>query len=227
MPDNVGERAATWDDDPGTLECARAAADAIRAAVAPERSTRLLEYGAGTGLTSQGLAGDVGPITLAEPSAGMRAVLADKLAAGTLPPGSWIWDLDLTVDDAPHEQFDLIVTVMTMHHIRDLATVLSAFARLLADGGDLCVVDLEEEDGTFHADNLDFDGHHGFARTALTRELEAAGFTDVRFEPCFDIVEEHRSYPLFLATATAGMSPVREPGATAVRPQRTSGGWRG
>lgn len=69
MPDNVGERAATWDDDPGTLECARAAADAIRAAVAPERSTRLLEYGSGTGLTSQGLAGDVGPITLAAPSA--------------------------------------------------------------------------------------------------------------------------------------------------------------
>lgn len=202
MPDNFDERAATWDDDPGTVKCAHAAADAIRAAVALERTTRLLEYGAGTGLTSQGLADDVGRITLAEPSAGMRAVLEDKHLAGALPAGTRIWELDLTVDDPPDEQFDLIVTVMTLHHIRVLSPVLTGFADLLVDGGQLCIVDLEEEDGSFHAHNPDFDGHHGFARPMLTRELEAAGFTDVRFEPCFVVEEEQRSYPLFLATCT-------------------------
>ncbi len=217
MPDDFDERAATWDDDPDTVQHARAAADAIRAAVSPQRSTRLLEYGAGTGLTSQALADDVGAITLAEPSTGMRAVLADKLAAGTLPGGTRIWDLDLSVDEPPDAQFDLIVTVMTLHHIHVLAPVLRAFADLLVDGGQLCIVDLEEEDGTFHAHNPDFDGHHGFARTALARELEAAGFIDVRFEPCFRIVEEQGSYPLFLATCTLDASTVSEPRAGEVR----------
>ena len=90
MSSDFDEKAKTWDDDPAKVHRARVVAEAMRTAVPLDSSTRLLEYGAGTGLVSQFLAGHVGPITLAEPSAGMRSVMADKITAGRcLPtPGS-------------------------------------------------------------------------------------------------------------------------------------------
>jgi len=54
---------------------------------------------------------------------------------------------------------------MTLHHIHTLDTVLSGFAGMLTGGGHLCVVDLEEEDGSFHSD--DFEGHRGSKRSSL------------------------------------------------------------
>jgi predicted TPR repeat methyltransferase len=193
------ERARTWDDDPGHAERSRVVAEAVRAAVPVAPSTRLLDYGAGTGLTSQALAGHVGQITLAEPSAGMRAVMQEKLAAGALPPGTRIWDLDLAHDEPPDDRVDLIVTVATLHHIHDLDPVLRGFATLLSDGGHLCVVDLEEEDGSFHGNDPGFDGHRGFNRTDLTGQLRAAGFRDVRFERVHQVHKDGATYPLFLA----------------------------
>jgi predicted TPR repeat methyltransferase len=194
------EKARTWDDDPAKVDRAKVVAEAIRETIPLAASTRLLEYGAGTGLVSQSLADHVGSVTLAEPSAGMRAVMHDKVAAGSLPPDARIWDLDLSTGETPTDRFDLVVTVMTLHHISNLEPVLTGFASLLGDGGDLCVVDLEREDGSFHSSDVDFDGHHGFDRTALAAQLEAAGFTDVQFDPCYEIEKEGGRFSLFLAT---------------------------
>lgn len=202
MPSDFDAKAATWDDDPAKRRRATTVADAIRAAVPLDASTRLFEYGAGTGLVSQALTGHVGPITLAEPSAGMRAVLADKVADGSLPADARIWDLDLATTAPPDERFDLVVSVMTLHHIPDTVPVLDGFARLLTDGGRVCIVDLVEEDGSFHAGDHDFDGHHGFGRGQLTAQLQRAGFEDVHFEPCAEMEKNGRTYPLFLATGT-------------------------
>ena len=195
-------RAATWDEDPSRLERARAAADAIRAAVPLQRTTRLLEYGAGTAMVSQLLADVVGDITVADPSTGMREVLAQKVTSGALPSGTRVWDLDLTDAPPPDERFDLIVTVMTLHHIRDLDPVLQGFAALLAPDGHLCVVDLEQEDGSFHDNVHDFDGHDGFSPPDLTKRLESAGFTAPQLQRIHAIEKERATYPLFLAVAT-------------------------
>jgi predicted TPR repeat methyltransferase len=203
VPTDFDERARTWDDDPAKVRRAQAVAAAIRAAVPVGPSTRLLEYGAGTGLVAQSLAEHVGALTLADPSAGMREVMVAKVAAGALPADTRIWDLDLASEPPPpDERFELLVTVMALHHIPDLAPVLAGFAELLEFGGHLGVVDLEAEDGSFHADDPGFDGHHGFARDGLTDRLDAAGFTEVRFATCFEVEKAERSYPLFLATAT-------------------------
>lgn len=194
------EKAATWDDDPAHLERAQVVASAIRDAVPLDSSVRLLEYGAGTGLVSQALCDTVGPITVADTSAGMRKVMQDKVAAGVIADAR-VWDLDLASAPLPasEERFELIVTVLALHHLPQLEPVLSNFATLLAEGGRLAVVDLDEEDGTFHGDG--FDGHHGFDHDALADDLGKAGFTDISFQRCHQIVRDGRTYPLFLATA--------------------------
>ena len=158
---------------------------------------RMLEYGAGTGLVTQALRDAVGPVTMADTSAGMRAVINDKIASGTITDAR-VWDLDLTTGPIPPEQFDLIVTVLTLHHISTLEPVLANFATLLVDGGHLCIADLEEEDGSFHGEG--FDGHHGFKHATLRSLLDRAGFTDVTFTRRHHIVRDSGTYPLFLAT---------------------------
>lgn len=192
------ERAATWDDDPAKLERARVVAGAICDAIALDGSQRLLEYGAGTGLVTQALRNVVGPVTLVDTSEGMRKVMLAKIAAGAITDAR-VWDLDLESAPAPDERFDLVVTVLTLHHVHDIAAVLSKFAELLAGGGQLCVADLDKEDGSFHGPGADV--HHGFSRSELAAALTAAGFTDVDLRDCNRIArDDGATYPMFLAT---------------------------
>jgi predicted TPR repeat methyltransferase len=192
------ERADTWDDDPAKVERARLVAAVIREALPLRPDVRLLEYGAGTGLVTEALREAVGPVTLVDTSAGMRAVMERKVASGALPQAR-VWDLDLSTAAPPSEKFDLIVTVMTLHHIPALAPVLSAFATLLDDGGRLCVVDLDEEDGSFHGDG--FHGHRGFRREEFAGLLSDAGFGDIGFRACGRVDRGGADYPLFLVIA--------------------------
>jgi predicted TPR repeat methyltransferase len=194
------ERAATWDDDPAKVERANVVARKISATVPLDRSVRMLEYGAGTGLVTQALRDFVGPVTMADTSTGMREVMLAKIEAAVITDAR-VWDMDLANEPAPDEHFDLIVTVLTLHHIENTEAVLAGFAELLDEDGTLCVVDLDEEDGSFHGD--DFEGHRGFERSALARDLAAAGFTDVVFTDCHHIVRDGVNYPLFLATCHA------------------------
>ncbi len=194
-------KAATWDDDPDKVRQSGEVAAAMAAAVPLAPGTRLLEYGAGTGLVTIALLQHLTEptITLADNSSGMRQVLADKVEAGVLPSPTRVWDLDLERQPVPTERFDLVVTSNVMHHVQQLDTVLSAFAELLAPGGHLCLADLDREDGSFH--DHDFGGHHGFSREELAGRLETAGFTDVSVGDAGTILKNGRGFPVFLAAA--------------------------
>ena len=195
-------KAATWDDDPDKVRQSSEVASAIAATIPPAPGgTRLLEYGAGTGLVSTALLDElVAPrVTLADNSAGMRQVLADKVASGVLPSPTRVWDLDLESHPVPTERFDLVVTSMVLHHVHDLDTVLAGFAQLLESRGHLCIADLDREDGSFH--DHDFDGHHGFSREGLAVDLESAGFVDVRVGDGGTVRKDGRDFSVFLAVA--------------------------
>ena len=204
-------KAATWDDDPAKVERAEVVAQTISATIPLDRSVRMLEYGAGTGLVTQAMRDMVGPVTMADTSAGMRDVMRAKIEAGAITDAR-VWDLDLATQPIPDERFDLIVTVLTLHHIDDTVAVLAGFAKLLEEGGALCVVDLDEEDGSFHGDHLV--SHRGFERSALASDLAAAGFHDVTFQDCHHIVRDGENYPLFLATCRTFRSTTNSQVAT-------------
>lgn len=169
--------------------------------VALEPTMRLLDYGAGTGLLAQHLADRVGTTVLVEPSAGMREVLEEKIAKGVFPNGE-VLDLDLSVSDAPEGlSCDIIVSLMAVHHILDIPAALRRMRRLLPPGGNLCILDLEEEDGSFHSPS--FVGHRGIARSTLTEHLVSAGFAAPMFEHAFTLTKHERDYDVFLAVSAA------------------------
>jgi SAM-dependent methyltransferase len=109
--------------------------------------------------------------------------------------------LDLAVDPLPFERFNLVYTLMTLHHIPDTIKILDSFHSLLQPGGVACISDLDKEDGSFHSHEPAFDGHNGFERAVLGQQLVQAGFTNVRFSTCYSLIKDGRAYALFLAVA--------------------------
>lgn len=201
------EGAATWDENPGHVDradaVARAIAPVITAAAYPH-PLRLVEYGAGTGLVTQALqrelGDDIAETILIDTSSGMREVIEAKIKAGTIRNGS-VLGTDLSTEDPPEPlrgAVDVIVTVMTLHHIANLDPVLRRFASLLRPEGLLAIVDLVAEDGSFHGEG--FTGHHGFVDTELAAQLNQAGFTPPTIGPCYEVERDTGRYPLFLAT---------------------------
>jgi ubiquinone/menaquinone biosynthesis C-methylase UbiE len=195
-------RAATWDDDPLKVARAQAVADAIVRNVALTRSMRAMEYGCGTGLLSFMLRPRLGHITLADVSDGMLAVAAGKIAEANDTAMRAV-KLDLVADPLPADRFDVVYSLMTLHHIPDTDAILRGFHAVLAQPGYLCIADLDTEDGSFHG--AGFDGHLGFDRAALGAKARQAGFAKVEFSTAYEIMKmvdgQPRRFPVFLMVA--------------------------
>lgn len=200
---NFDSRAKTWDDDPMKAARAEAVAREIRAQVALEPQMSALEYGCGTGLLSFALREQFKHLTLADSSSGMLAVLEEKIKAGAIDHMTAL-KLDLASDPLPRERFDLIHSLMTLHHIDDTDALLRALYALLKSPGYLCLADLDREDGSFHG--AGFAGHRGFDRETLQRQASDAGFRNIRFTTVFTIRKAvasggEKDFPVFLLVA--------------------------
>jgi SAM-dependent methyltransferase len=112
--------------------------------------------------------------------------------------------LDLTSDPLPTERYDLIYSLLTLHHIHNVKDVLTRFHDLLIPNGYLLAADLDKEDGSFHTDGTT-DVHLGFDRDDLHRILEEIGFGDVTFSTAYEIKKkignEEKTFPVFLMSA--------------------------
>jgi len=195
-------RARQWNDNPIFQQRGLKIADAVRKAVPLHRSMSALDYGCGTGLLSFPLKDELGTILLADSSSGMLEVVAEKIATQGVTNMTPM-KLDLLIDPAPAQKFDLIVTAMTLHHVPDTNHILRVFHDILSPGGYLCIADLDQEDGSFHGPEVDV--HHGFDQADLGRRTALAGFSDPQFQTVFTITKERETgaqdYPVFLMVA--------------------------
>ncbi|MCZ6709374.1 MAG: class I SAM-dependent methyltransferase [Gammaproteobacteria bacterium] len=190
-------RARTWDTDDKRYRASRVA-DRLRAAVDLGRVGRALEYGCGTGLLSFEMKNELAEVVLADTSQGMLEVAQQKITDSGVSHFS-VQRLDLAAGDSPGRPFDLIFTLLTLHHIPDTPGILQAFHDCLNSGGHLVIVDLEAEDGSFHGPDVDV--HHGFRRDDLTRQLAQAGFAGTVIEDCLQLSRHERDYGVFFASA--------------------------
>jgi len=196
------ERAATWDDDPDRRRRSNIVAGRIKELARPTKETRVLEYGAGTGLLGFALKPFVGHMTLADISDGMLEQVRKKIAASGMTDVEWA-RLDLTKDPLPATRYDMVCLQLILHHILDTDQILKALHDILVPGGTLAVADMDLEDGSFHREP--FEGYFGFDRDDLAVKVRNAGFHEVQFDDVLTITKERggrmRDYPMFLMLA--------------------------
>jgi SAM-dependent methyltransferase len=211
---NFDEIARSWDKEERRLARAKAVAERLRAGLGDAVGGRALDFGCGTGLLGFELREDFSQITLLDVSAGMIDVLRGKIERDDdarrergASPGAAMLPVCGILEKLSLEEghFDLAYSMLVLHHIRDTGAALRGLASTLNRGGALRIVDLDKEDGSYHRDEADFDGHDGFDRVELAALAVGAGFARVRFETAW--VERRiegasaREYPMFLLSA--------------------------
>jgi 2-polyprenyl-3-methyl-5-hydroxy-6-metoxy-1,4-benzoquinol methylase len=186
--------ARDWDQRPLSQQLA-AVPERLLAQLPLQASDHVLDFGAGTGLLSVPIAPKVAQVTALDMSAAMLQVQDAKGLAN-------ITTLQQDIFAGLPGRYHAVVSCMALHHVADTAALLRAFAAALHPGGRIALVDLYQEDGSFHGDN-DAKGvqHFGFAPEALQALAEQAGLMDIAFSDILRLQHRNgRAYPLFLMT---------------------------
>ena len=189
--------AKTWDEKPRRVENAKKIGEAILKKIPLSPDWRVLDFGAGSGLLTFYLQPNVGWIDAVDNSKGMVEVLREKVQkAGVKNVNPILGDIEDL--DLGEERYDLIVSSMTLHHIRDPKRLFEKLFKSLKRGGYIAIADLKKEYGTFHIDN---EGvyYFGFHREELERFLREAGFEVVEISVVNVIRKNGREYPVLLA----------------------------
>jgi len=169
--------AKDWEKNAARLKMTGALADAVIAGLAWSPKFVAMDYGAGTGLVTLRIQPLVARVVAADSSPGMLAVLEEKIsAAGLTNVDVRLWDVE--TDPLLEDRFDVIVSTMTFHHLREIPAALGRFHELLRRDGQVAVADLDTEAGDFHADPTGV-WHFGFDRDELRRQFEVSGFSRV------------------------------------------------
>jgi len=178
QPANIfDQRAAQWDGASNRQKIANHTADAIIREVRPSNEMEVLDVGCGTGLLTLRIRPLVHQITGADSSVKMLEVLEQKIREQQLE-NIQLRYTDLNEGDPVEGRFHLIISSMTLHHLKSIEAVFRQFYEALYPGGYLAFADLDREDGTFHRDNTGV--HHlGFDREELKSLLRQTGFTGV------------------------------------------------
>ena len=193
-PTHFDTAARDWDQRPMSQQLA-AVPERLLAQLPLQASDHVLDFGAGTGLLSVPIAPKVAQVTALDMSAAMLQVLNEKGLAN-------ITTLQQDIFAGLPGRYHAVVSCMALHHVADTAALLRAFAAALHPGGRIALVDLYQEDGSFHGDN-DAKGvqHFGFAPEALQALAEQAGLMDIAFSDILRLQHRNgRAYPLFLMT---------------------------
>jgi len=200
---NFDDYAQTWDTEK-RIDRAKVIANEISDSLGIDRAYSAMEFGCGTGLVSFNLCDRFENITLIDSSKGMIDILNSKIEKYEVNNMN-ASQKDLLKGDSLNMTFDVIYSSMVLHHIPDTLAIIKKFYELLNTDGYLCIVDLDEEDGSFHKDFSDFDGHNGFNQEELKSLLASAGFNDIESSVFYYdekmIEDEKVKYSLFLMKA--------------------------
>jgi ubiquinone/menaquinone biosynthesis C-methylase UbiE len=197
------KEATTWDEVPARIKLANDIAAAISNEILLTSNMDVLDFGCGTGLLTLHLQPVVHSITGVDSSRGMIDVLKAKIDRRNLPNINTQF-LDIEKGDVLEGTYHLIVSGMTLHHVKEIRPLLDQFYRILTPSGYLCVADLDLDDGQFHDSN---DGiyHFGFNRALLRKDYMEAGFDDIRDKTAAEVMKPDpdkgkRPFTVFLMT---------------------------
>lgn len=199
MSQNRFDQAAkNWDKKQRRLQIAQSIFQSITQEIPLDSSMEAMDYGCGTGLVTLALAPRVKSILGLDSSRGMIEAFSEKIKNEKIPNVRCAL-ADLENGEALNERYDLIVSAMTFHHIKDPQALIEKFFALLRPGGYLAIADLDKEPGDFHDHGNDGVEHFGFDRQEMQQWFKKAGFDGNRAVTTHTVIKEDgRAYPIFL-----------------------------
>ena len=198
MTDLFNEKAKDWDANEMRTKLSSAIGSSILAHVSLHDQMRVMDFGAGTGLISSQVAPLVKKIVAVDIS---EAMLNKLVAKPELQDKVEIVCQDI-IEKPIADNFDLIMSAMSMHHVKDTSKLIQRFSEHLNPGASIALADLDKEDGSFHPEDSEGVFHLGFKRNELQIILEKYGFREIQFVTAHTINKEEKKYPIFLVTAT-------------------------
>ena len=191
------EAAKNWDNKPSSLAIAKACVENINDNIKLKENAYILDYGSGTGLVAFALSSTTNNVLGMDYSIGMVNQF-NKKAKDLNYSNIKAIQHNINEEDLPLNNFDLIATSMTLHHIKDTNMFVEKCKEALKDNGYLCINDLDKEDGTFHKKHKN-DGveHFGFDKVELSNILINNGFELIDYKIVHTDFREDKEFPIF------------------------------
>ncbi len=197
------KEAASWDENPVRVKLAKDVASTITKQITLTREMDIMDFGCGTGLLTFQLQPLVSSVTGVDSSQGMLDVFKKRITELKLSKVKAL-HLDLDRGDTLSGSYDLVMSNMTFHHVKDLKPLFHQFQSIIVPGGYLCIADLDLDNGMFHDDNTGV-FHSGFDRTAMREVFRDTGFVNIQDVTAAEVVKpikggEMRRFTIFLMT---------------------------
>jgi ubiquinone/menaquinone biosynthesis C-methylase UbiE len=195
------EKAASWDENPNRTKLVEQVWELIKRTLDFNTIDKVLDYGSGTGLLGYKAVKTSKEVCFCDNSSGMLEQVQKKSDFYGYQNVKII-KTDFITDDLPDERYDLILSMLVLHHVENINLLLSKFNQILNPGGMFCWIDLDQEDGTFHSDNTGI-AHFGFSKERIEKLLQANGFI-FDFYTCEltypkETVDGVRHFPIFVS----------------------------
>lgn len=165
-------KAANWDSNPIRVAQAEKFFRKITEIIPLKPTDTVMDFGCGTGLVGLQFTTYVGKIIMADSSAAMLSVLQEKIASLQIDPSKFEIISD-SIKEITNSKIDVVVSLMTFHHIEELELLINDLYQKIKPGGHLAIGDLAKEDGSFHEEKV---AHNGFDTEIVINYLQAAGF---------------------------------------------------
>jgi cyclopropane fatty-acyl-phospholipid synthase-like methyltransferase len=195
--DFFASKAKDYDTEVSRTQNVSTIAQTILKEVPFSKEMSIMDFGSGTGLLLSEIAPYVSQITAVDISPAMTDVLASKKEG--IPCVLQIVQMDLTKETL-NQEFDAIISSMTIHHIEEPLALFQKFYTLLKTEGKIAIADLDSEDGSFHTEDTGV-FHCGFDREHFVQMAQKAGFIDIKIQDASTITKSNTNYSVFLLTA--------------------------
>lgn len=163
-----------------------------------DKKIDVLDFGCGTGLFGMEFLDHSNSLLGIDTSEGMLEVF-DTKAKGMDHVQSMNVNLEKENVDVIENKFDLIVSSMTFHHLDRPKEILEKLSSLLKEDGQMAIVDLEKEDGSFHPDPKGMGvKHFGFSNEELQAWGNDLGLS-VKIQRINSLEKNEKEYAQFLA----------------------------
>jgi len=200
--------AASFDEVPRRVKLAKDVALAISKQIPLTHDMNVMDFGCGTGLLSIELQPFVHSIMGIDSSEGMLNEFRSKITRLRLN-NTHAQLIDTDERQMPASNYDLVVSNMTLHHIKEIKPLFKRFYDIISPAGHLCISDLDLNVDWFDDDRTGV-SHFGFNRANLRVIFAETGFcrihdmTVAALEKLTDNGEVRRS-TVFLMTGEKGL----------------------